>query len=596
MLIRRNTTFDSSLRKKRWQCDNSNWMFKERNEVILDLSCIFMTSVCDALLVSSDEEEDELEDPTSNDKEVREKEGHLSESESNEDEEEDEEGDDEDEEEDDDEGEDDDDEINQLTAPKPINVSVGGNKTFSELGLSSWISDQLKELNITKSTPVQEHCIPKVLEGSDVLGCAKTGTGKTMAFALPILHQLSIDPYGVYALVLTPTRELAFQIGDQFQAVGAPINIKISVIVGGRDQVIQSSELTRRPHVVIATPGRLADHIESHPENITKIFAKLQFLVLDEADRLLDGQYAIQMKTVMGALPRKRQTLLFSATITSALSQLHQVSIRKPFFFEDTSDVATVEKLDQKYVICPQAVKDAYVVYVVRECIDRRPDSSIIIFAHTCRECQALAHMFAALGFSVGSLHSQIPQAQRLNSLAQFRSKKLKVLICTDVAARGLDIPHVDVVVNHSLPQCPKTYVHRVGRSARAGRFGSALSFVTQYDVVLLQAIEKLIGKKIDQLNVNEKKVSKEVTQVLVSKREAEIRLEEEGFGERKETNIRKQLLLQGMNEKAVDEIMDERKARRNGKISERSEEKKGKKRKRDGESSGEKKMKKKKE
>uniref|UniRef100_A0A8R1Z5A8 RNA helicase n=1 Tax=Pristionchus pacificus TaxID=54126 RepID=A0A8R1Z5A8_PRIPA len=283
---------------------------------------------------------------------------------------------------------------------QPINVSVGGNKTFSELGLSSWISDQLKELNITKSTPVQEHCIPKVLEGSDVLGCAKTGTGKTMAFALPILHQLSIDPYGVYALVLTPTRELAFQIGDQFQAVGAPINIKISVIVGGRDQVIQSSELTRRPHVVIATPGRLADHIESHPENITKIFAKLQFLV-------------------------------------------------------------------------------------------------------------------------------------------------------------------VDVVVNHSLPQCPKTYVHRVGRSARAGRFGSALSFVTQYDVVLLQAIEKLIGKKIDQLNVNEKKVSKEVTQVLVSKREAEIRLEEEGFGERKETNIRKQLLLQGMNEKAVDEIMDERKARR---------------------------------
>ncbi|GMT14815.1 hypothetical protein PFISCL1PPCAC_6112, partial [Pristionchus fissidentatus] len=514
-----------------------------------------MASVCDALI--SSDEEDEFDGATVNEDEEEDE----TESESISDEHEEEEE------------EDDNASMDQLTASKPVNVGVGGNKPFAELGLDSWICDQLKELNIKNSTPVQEHCIPKVLEGSDVLGCAKTGTGKTMAFALPILQQLSVDPYGVYALVLTPTRELAFQIGEQFQAVGAPINIKTSVIVGGRDQVIQSTELNRRPHIIVATPGRLADHIESHPESIKKIFSKLAFLVLDEADRLLDGQYALQMKTVMGIVPRKRQTLLFSATITSALSQLHQVSIRKPYFFEDTSEIATVENLDQKYVVCPQAVKDAYVVYVVRECLDRSPSSSIIIFSHTCRECQALAHMFAALGFSVGSLHSQIPQAQRLNSLTQFRSKKLKVLICTDVAARGLDIPHVDVVVNHSLPQCPKTYVHRVGRSARAGRFGSAVSFVTQYDVVLLQAVEKLIGKKIDQLNVSENKVAKEVTQVLVSKREAELRLEEEGFGEKKETNMRKHLLLQGMEEEQVDRIMDDRKARRNGKIVKRTEE-----------------------
>ncbi|GMS84888.1 hypothetical protein PENTCL1PPCAC_7063, partial [Pristionchus entomophagus] len=584
MPTRRSTTFVSSPRKRQWQCDNSKWRHRERSDAIHHLKLYPMTSVCEDL-ISSDEDE-ELEETSFNQEGsvcllcrfllktvtlVHEKDDNESENEEEEEEE-----------------DEDDKEMEQLTAPKPVDISVGGDKSFCELGLASWISDQLKELNITKSTPVQEHCIPKVLEGSDVLGCAKTGTGKTMAFALPILHQLSVDPFGVYALVLTPTRELAFQIGDQFQAVGAPINIKTSVIVGGRDQVIQSTELNRRPHIVIATPGRLADHIESHPESMKKIFSKLQFLVLDEADRLLDGQYAAQMSCVMGCVARKRQTLLFSATITSALSQLHQVSIRKPFFFEDTTQLATVEKLEQKYVLCPQAVKDAYVVYVVRECIDRRPDSSIIIFAHTCRECQALAHMFAALGFSVGSLHSQIPQAQRLNSLSQFRSKKLKVLICTDVAARGLDIPHVDVVVNHSLPQCPKTYVHRVGRSARAGRFGSALSFVSQYDVVLLQAIEKLIGKTIDQLNVSERKVSKEVTQVLVSKREAELRMEEEGFGEKKEINMRKQLLLQGMKEEQVDKIMDERKARRNGKTSGGNEEKKEKKGKRrnEGESS----------
>ncbi|GMR36611.1 hypothetical protein PMAYCL1PPCAC_06806, partial [Pristionchus mayeri] len=192
-----------------------------------------MSSVCEAL-ISSDEDE-ELEEASSNVEQEKDESG--SESDSNEE--------DEDEEEEEDNNEE---EMSQLTAPKPVNVSVGGMKKFSELGLASWITDQLKELNITKSTPVQEHCIPKVLEGADVLGCAKTGTGKTMAFALPILHQLSIDPFGVYALVLTPTRELAFQIGDQFQAVGAPINIKTSVIVGGRDQVIQSTELSRRPH------------------------------------------------------------------------------------------------------------------------------------------------------------------------------------------------------------------------------------------------------------------------------------------------------------------------------------------------------------
>ncbi|KAK6104752.1 DEAD/DEAH box helicase family protein [Brugia pahangi] len=428
--------------------------------------------------------------------------------------------------------------------------------TFAELGLSKWLCDQLRHLAINTPTPVQINCIPHILAGSDVLGCAKTGTGKTLAFGLPILHELAVDPYGICALILTPTRELAMQIGDQFAALGVSIGLKIGIIVGGKDRVAQSSDLARRPHIVVATPGRLADHLESDSENTGKLFEKLRFLVLDEGDRLLDGQYSIELKTILTFLPKQRQTLLFSATITSALSQLHQVSVKKPYFFEDKSEIATVDKLEQKYVLCPCAVKDAYLVYVVKNFHEKHPESLILIFSHTCRECQALAIMFHGLGFKVGSLHSQISQQERTSSLTKFRSGRIKILICTDVASRGLDIPHVDLVVNHNVPQNPKTYIHRVGRSARAGRFGCALLFVTQYDIYLLQEIEKIIKKKLDKLVVNDKKVTQYVTQVLVTKREAEIKLDQQNFGERKIINKRKEMLIAGLDPDEVERTL----------------------------------------
>lgn len=438
-------------------------------------------------------------------------------------------------------------------------------KSFNELGIGKWLCDQLKQFSVKVPTPVQASCIPRILAGSDVLGCAKTGTGKTLAFALPILNQLAVDPFGIFALIITPTRELAFQIADQFKALGAPVGLKTGIVVGGRDHVAQAHDLTRKPHVAVATPGRLADHIDSDPDGIAKLFMKIRFLVLDEADRLLDGQYGDQLKTIFSALPKKRQTLLFSATITSALSQLHQVSVKKPYFFEDKSEVATVEQLDQKYVLCPSAVKDAYLVYVVKNFHKNRPESSILIFSHTCRECQALAIMFKGLGFEVGSLHSQIKQQHRISALTRFRSGRVKILLCTDVAARGLDIPHVDLVVNHNIPRCPKTYIHRVGRSARAGRFGGAITFVTQYDIVLLQEVEKLIRRKLEELKVNHKKVTQYVTQVLVTKREAEIKLNRQNFGERKEINKRKEMLMAGLDPDEVDAMLKrERDKRKN--------------------------------
>ncbi|KAK6736415.1 hypothetical protein RB195_019226 [Necator americanus] len=436
-------------------------------------------------------------------------------------------------------------------------------KSLSELGLSSWLIQQLTAMRVVKPTPVQANCIPQILQGRDVLGCAKTGTGKTLAFVLPILNELAVDPYGIFSLILAPTRELASQIYDQFVALGKPISLKVSLITGGRSLIDQANELTARPHVVVATPGRLADHIESNSDGLGQLFKKIQIFVLDEADQMLDGQYSEQLKIIFLAIPKKRRTLLFSATITSAITKLHQISVRKPYFFEDKQEIATVERLEQKYVLCPVAVKDAYLVYVVKNFCERNGNSSVIVFAQTCRECQALAYMFEGLGFKVGSLHSQIEQRLRTAALNSFRSKILRVLICTDVASRGLDIPHVDLVVNHNVPKCPKTYVHRVGRSARAGRYGSALTFVTQYDVVLLQAVEKLIGVKLKELQVSDRKVTRYVTKVLVAKREAELRLQQNNFGERKESNLRKDLLMNGIPECEVDKRIEEMKRQR---------------------------------
>uniref|UniRef100_A0A914UN69 RNA helicase n=1 Tax=Plectus sambesii TaxID=2011161 RepID=A0A914UN69_9BILA len=508
-------------------------------------------------LSSADEVTDEEEE---NEEDEDEKEDEVSE----EDEDDESEGDDNDEE---NEESSDDDEIPTSSEPpttkKTTPLEEAKRHSFSSLGLSKWLSDQCRQMGVDEPTPVQVNCIPEVLAGRDVLGCSKTGTGKTLAFALPILEQLAVDPYGIYCLVLTPTRELAFQIADQFRALGKPIGLKDAVIVGGRDMIEQSKDLHRRPHAVIATPGRLADHLKSDENGTGRLFQRIKFLVLDEADQLLDGQYGDQLADIFGFLPKKRQTLLFSATITDALSQLHQVSVKKPFFYEDPSEIATVERLDQQYVLCPLAVKDAYLVYVVKNFHEKRPESSILVFSHTCRECQAVAVMFKGLGFNVGSLHSMISQQERLASLSKFRSGRLRILICTDVASRGLDIPRVDLVVNHNVPRSPKTYVHRVGRSARAGRFGSAISFVTQYDVSLLQEIENMVGKKLKQLTVNDKKVTQYVTQVLVAKREAEIKLDKQNFGEKREINKRKQMIMEGIDPSEVEHAIKQQRDRR---------------------------------
>uniref|UniRef100_A0A8C9TPE8 RNA helicase n=1 Tax=Scleropages formosus TaxID=113540 RepID=A0A8C9TPE8_SCLFO len=323
---------------------------------------------------------------------------------------------------------------------------------FSSLGLSDWLIDQCKQMGISKPTAVQENCVPPILQGRDCMGCAKTGSGKTAAFVLPVLQKLSEDPFGIFCLVLTPTRfVITCQTCTKFLKFGQKLNIELLA------------------------------------------------------------------------------TLAASFVV---------------FFAE--SWVRTVEELDQRYILTPEKVKDAYLVHLIQKFQDEHEDWSIIIFTNTCKNCQILTMMLREFNFPTISLHSMMKQKQRFANLAKFKSSVFKILIATDVAARGLDIPTVQVVINHNTPGLPKIYIHRVGRTARAGRHGVSITLVTQYDIHLVHSIEEQIQTKLKEYPAEESEVLKILTQVNVTRRECEIKLESTDFDEKKEINKRKQMILEG--------------------------------------------------
>jgi len=394
---------------------------------------------------------------------------------------------------------------------------------------------------------VQTSCIPPILAGRDCVGVAKTGSGKTLAFAIPILQTLSEDPYGIYAVVLTPTRELAYQIADQFHAVGTGMGLRTCVVVGGRDTVLQSKDLDKRPHVVIATPGRLADHIEN---NSTFSIARIKYLVMDEADRLLEGGFDEQLSTIFTALPSSRQTLLFTATNAPVIDQTISACPNNPHVWEcaTVAETLTVTTLEQRFILTPAEAKNGYLVQLVLHTREHRPKDSIMVFTKTCKTAELLDRTFRKLGVNSSSLHSMKPQKERISSLSQFKSNQNKVLIATDVASRGLDIPEVQLVVNHNVPSEPRDYVHRVGRTARAGRGGKAVTLVTPTQVGLVQAIEAETKVRMEEMSVDEEKVAEILLQVNTTLREADIELGEEDWDERKNINKRKKIILQGKN------------------------------------------------
>ncbi|CAG2181452.1 unnamed protein product, partial [Oppiella nova] len=282
-------------------------------------------------------------------------------------------------------------------------------------------------------------------------------------------------PQKLFALILTPTRELAFQISEQLMALGSSFGLKCVTIVGGMDMISQSLSLAKKPHIIVATPGRLVDHLEN-----TKGFnlKSLKYLVLDEADRILNMDFEQEVDKLLTVIPKDRHTFMFSATMTKKVQKLQRASLKDPVRVEVSSKYQTVDSLQQYYVFIPVKYKDLYLVYILNELVG----NSFMVFCNTCNNTQRIALLLRNLGFTAIPLHGQMSQSKRLGSLNKFKSKTRSILIATDVASRGLDIPHVDVVLNYDIPTHSKDYIHRVGRTARAGRYGKAVTFVSQYD------------------------------------------------------------------------------------------------------------------
>jgi len=426
---------------------------------------------------------------------------------------------------------------------------------FGKLGLGNWIQNQLNEICIRKPTAVQTACIPEILAGRDCIGVAKTGSGKTLAFALPILQTLSEDPYSIYAVILTPTRELAYQINDQLNVVGVAMGIRTSLIVGGICTIAQSMNLDKRPHIVVGTPGRLADHLE---RNSTFSLHKVKYLVIDEADRLLEADHPTftrDLSKIIGALPKKRQTLLFTATNTPIVGETIAACPNNPFVYEseDMNEKKTVGTLDQKYILTPKETKDVYLVHLVIENRESRPKESIMVFVKSCKQAEVLHRAFKKLKISSKCLHGMMSQKKRVQALNSFKSNHVNVLICTDVASRGLDIPGVQLVINHNVPQDPKDYVHRVGRTARAGRSGRSVTLVDPSQVVLTLAVEELTMVRMTEMLVDDSKIGVMMVQVNTIVRECMIDVGFEDFDERRKVHERLALLEKGLDPDKVE-------------------------------------------
>lgn len=404
-------------------------------------------------------------------------------------------------------------------------------KSFRDLGIIEPLCEACAALGYKAPTSIQAEAIPLALEGRDLIGLAETGSGKTAAFALPILqgvfkifwneananrHIALMDkPQSFFGLVVAPTRELAYQISQAFEALGSLISVRCTVLVGGMDMIPQSISLGKKPHIVVATPGRLLDHLEN-----TKGFSlrSLKYLVMDEADRLLDLDFGPIIDKILKIIPKERRTFLFSATMSSKVESLQRASLSNPLRVSVSTDkYQTVSTLLQSYLFIPHKRKDIYLVFLLTELAGQ----TAIIFTRTVNETQRIAILLRLLGFSAIPLHGQLSQNARLGALNKFRSRSRTIMVATDVAARGLDIPSVDVVFNFDLPPDSKTYIHRVGRTARAGKSGKAISMVTQYDLELWLRIEGALGKQIDEYEVVKEEVMVLVERVNEAQREA---------------------------------------------------------------------------
>lgn len=429
--------------------------------------------------------------------------------------------------------------------------------SLRDIGVSEWLSNSCSALNIIRPTDIQVKAIPRILRGEDVIGQARTGSGKTACFGLPIIQKLASDPFGVFALIILPNRELAQQVGDHFTAIGAPMNISVCVATGGQDIMKQQIAIQKRPHILVATPGRLAEVLRMD-NDMKKIFKYTQFLVLDEADRLLEECFQSDLDIIFNALPHptKRQTLLFTATLSdnveifkSKMETEHsnRMVIVKAAGVESEESPDTIAHM---YLFQPAKARLTHLHYLLLDHSLFNKDQGII-FVRTKYDCELLGVTLQKLGHSIAKLHSGEAQRIRSNALGKFKSESSRILIATDVASRGLDIPTVGWVINYDVPNDNATYIHRVGRAGRAGRVGIACSLVREGDAKKVLCIEERLGKKLDILSdFDEDDALRYLKKVSKTEVHAQLLLDESGFAENEEVK-REKLRKQKMSREA---------------------------------------------
>ena len=366
--------------------------------------------------------------------------------------------------------------------------------TFNELGLIEPILKALNEEGYTHPTPIQAQAIPHLTQGRDLLGCAQTGTGKTAAFAIPILQELHQKPAApgkkaIRTLILTPTRELAIQIGESFTAYGRHLGLKHTVIFGGVGQKPQTDALARGVDIVVATPGRLLDLMGQGYVHLNG----LEIFVLDEADRMLDMGFIHDVKKVIAKLPQKRQTLFFSATMPPEIAKLANSILTNPVKVEVAPVSSTADTIDQSIFFVDRTDKNKLLLHLLEGTAIREA----LIFTRTKHGANKVAKVLSQAGFLAEAIHGNKSQSARQNALKSFKEGKLRALVATDIAARGIDIDGLTHVINFDLPNVPETYVHRIGRTGRAGASGKALSFCDHEEKEYLRDIQRLIKREV---------------------------------------------------------------------------------------------------
>ena len=372
--------------------------------------------------------------------------------------------------------------------------------TFKELNIIQPILKAIEEKGYNRPTPIQQQAIPVALSRKDILGCAQTGTGKTASFAIPIIQLLQADPIitkrkGVKALILTPTRELALQISECLDEYARYTPVRHGVMFGGVNQRPQVTMLQKGIDILVATPGRLLDLMSQGFLSLDQV----KYFVLDEADRMLDMGFIHDINRILPKLPKEKQTLFFSATMPDSIVTLASALLKNPVKITITPESPTVDAIEQVVYFVEKAAKGRLLISLLR----KAENQSVLVFSRTKHNADRIVRVLGKAGIGSQAIHGNKSQAARQSALGNFKSGKTRVMVATDIAARGIDINELPLVINYDLPDVPETYVHRIGRTGRAGNAGTAFTFCSQEERKLVDNIQKLTGKKLCRAEVS---------------------------------------------------------------------------------------------